>query len=991
MKHLFLNMKKTILSLLMGLLICMSAFAQEMTVRGTVKDAAGEPVIGANVIQKGTTNGVVSDFDGQFSIKVPEGALLSISYVGYIPQDVKATARPMVIVLQEDAIGLKETVVIGYGSVRKSDATGSVIAVKPDKMNRGLTTNAQDMIAGKIAGVSVISDGGTPGGGATIRIRGGSSLSASNDPLIVIDGLALDNDGIKGVSNFLSTINPNDIESFTVLKDASATAIYGSRASNGVILITTKKGQAGSRPTVSYDGNFSVSTKKGSIDVLTGDEFRAYATQLYKDQPDILSKLGVVNTDWQDEIFRTALGTDHTVTVAGGVKNMPYRASVGYTHQDGILKTSKFERYTASFNLSPSFFDNHLVVNLNGKGMITNNRFADTGVIGAALTMDPTQPVRVYSSDYDTFGNYFQWYNLDNGVPKYNSLAPQNPVASLNLRHDTSNARSFIGNAQFDYKFHFLPELKANLNLGLDASKGKQKLWVSETNASDHLFGRQGHDQQTKTNTALDFYLQYIKEFNNQTLDVMGGYAWQHFHRKGDSYYVGLIDEYNPRENIWKTENYLVSFFGRVNYNLMGRYLLTGTIREDGTSRFAKSNRWGFFPSVAFAWKINEEAFLKNFTTLSDLKLRLGYGITGQQNLNQGDYPYIPSYVINKDGAYYQIGDQFMTLYRPDAYNKDLKWEETTTYNIGLDYGVLENRISGTLEFYYRKTNDLLNLVDISAGTNFKNRVISNIGSLENKGVEFSINAKPIVTDNFIWDLGYNVTYNKNKITKLTTGSQAGYVVATGGISSGTGNNAQAHAVGHAASSFYVYEQVYDANGKPIESLFVDRNGDGIINENDKYFYRKPAGDVLMGLSSKMTYKNWDLGFSLRASLGNYVYNDVLADRSNVGFSSLWSTSGFYANRPVAAFDNNFQGLTDSFLSDYYVQNASFLRCDNITLGYTFKNIANTGTVLRVYGTVQNPFVITKYKGLDPEVNGGIDNNIYPRPMVSLVGVTVSF
>ncbi|MEG1616240.1 MAG: TonB-dependent receptor [Bacteroidales bacterium] len=993
MKHVFLTLKRTILPILAGLFVCIGAFAQQITVKGIVKDTAGEPIVGANILEKGTTNGVSSDIDGKFQFEAKNGSTIQVSFIGYLTQDVTASTKPLVIVLQDDAIELEAAVVIGYGTVKKADATGSVIAIKPDKMNRGLTTNAQDMISGKIAGVNVTSSGGAPGAGATIRIRGGSSLSASNDPLIVIDGLAMDNDGIKGVSNFLSTVNPNDIESFTVLKDASATAIYGSRASNGVIIITTKKGQAGSRPTVSYDGNFSVSTKTNGIEVLTGDEFRALAQSMYSDQPDVISKLGTANTDWQNEIFRTAFGTDHTVTVAGGLKNMPYRASLGYTNQDGILKTSNFERYTASFNVSPTFFDNHLIVNLNGKGMITNNRFADTGAIGAALTMDPTQSVFDSRPEYETFGGYFQWYGTDKdtGNQTYNNLATGNPVALLDLKNEKSNAKSFIGNAQFDYKFHFLPELKANLNLGLDVSNGKQNLYVPAIAASDHLYGRTGYDKQHKTNKSLDFYLQYMKEFNNQTLDVMAGYAWQHFYRSGDSYYEGVVDQFNPRANEWKTESYLVSFFGRVNYNLMGRYLLTATLREDGTSRFSKDNRWGLFPSVALGWKVNEEAFMKDLKVVSDLKLRLGYGVTGQQNLNQGDYPYIPSYVINKDGAYYPIGGDFLPTYRPNAYNKNLKWEETTTYNAGIDFGFLQNRITGTVEVYSRETKDLLNMVDVSAGTNFKNRVISNIGSLENKGIEFAINAKPIVTDDLIWDVSYNVTYNKNKITKLTTGNTEGYVVATGGISQGTGNNAQAHAVGHAASSFYVYEQVYDPNGKPIEGLFVDRNGDGIINEKDKYFYEKPAGDVLMGFSSKLTYKGWDFGFSLRASIGNYIYNDVDADRANVGQASIWSTSGFFANRPRSAFETNFQGLTDYFMSDYYVQNGSFLRCDNITLGYTFKNLFNKGVVARVYGTVQNPFVITKYKGLDPEVSGGIDNNIYPRPLISLVGLSVSF
>lgn len=992
MKHGVFQSTKTLACVMVGAIAPFGVYAQQLiSVKGTVKDAAGIPIIGANIIEKGTTNGAISDFDGNFQLQLSDTATLVVSYIGYVPQEIKASAKPLSITLSENAVALDEAVVIGYGAVKKSDATGSVIAIKPDKMNRGQTTNAQDMISGKVAGVSVVSDGGTPGGGATIRVRGGSSLSASNDPLIVIDGLPMDNDGIKGVSNFLSTINPNDIESFTVLKDASATAIYGSRASNGVILITTKKGEAGSAPRISYDGNFSISQKKGEIEVMNGDQFRDFVKNMYADQPEVLEKLGTANTNWQDEIFRTAFGTDHSVTVSGGLKNMPYRASIGYTNQEGILKTSEFERYTAAMNVSPSFFNNHLKVNLNAKGMIAKNRFADTGAIGSALSMDPTQAVFDSREEYKDFGGYFQWYTTGkDGERLYNSVAPQNPVAMLDLKEDRSKAKSFLGNAQIDYKFHFLPELRANLNLGMDYSEGKQSLYIDPVAAAANPYGRTGSEEQTKYNHSLDFYLQYGKSIKDHTFDVMMGYAWQHFYREGSSYYEGVIDQYNPRSNVWKTESYLVSFFGRANYNYKGKYLATLTLRQDGTSRFPVENRWSMFPSIALGWKMNEEGFLKDVSFLSDLKLRLGYGITGQQNLNQGDYPYIPTYVENQSGALYPFDGIYFPTSRPNAYNKNLKWEETTTYNAGLDFGFLQNRISGSLEWYYRQTNDLLNVVDVSAGTNFTNRVISNVGSLENKGFEFSLNTKPIVTDDFTWDLGYNVTFNQNKITKLTTGSGSDYIVPTGGISSGTGTTIQAHAVGQPASSFYVYEQVYDNSGNPIEGLFVDRNEDGIVNEKDRYFYNKPAADVLMGMSSKMTYKGWDLGFSLRASLGNYVYNDVDAARANIGQANIWSSKGFFSNRPMSAFDTNFQGNGDYFMSDYYVQDASFVRVDNITLGYTFKNMFNKGVIARVYGTVSNPFVFTKYKGLDPEVNSGIDNNLYPRPMVSLIGLSIT-
>jgi iron complex outermembrane receptor protein len=979
----------------------------QIVVQGHVKDPAGEPIIGASVLERGTTNGTITDFDGNFSLSVGKEAIITISYIGYKSQNVEAASR-LTVTLAEDTEMLGEVVVIGYGTVRKDDATGSVIAIKPDKMNKGLITNAQDMIAGKIAGVSVISAGGTPGGGATIRIRGGSSLSASNDPLIVIDGLAMDNDGVKGLSNPLSMVNPNDIETFTVLKDASATAIYGSRASNGVIIITTKKGAAGAKPRVSYDGNFSVSQVKGVIDVLDGNAFRNYATELYAGKDEILSHLGAHNTDWQDQIYRTGLSSDHNINVYGGLKNMPYRASFGYTDQNGILKTSGFQRYTIAAGLNPSFFDEHLKINVNAKYMHAKNRFADVGAVDAAASFDPTQPV--YSEDpthTKYFGGYWQW-DIDGvalGDPFWtrtsNALATFNPLAMLELKDDRAGSNAFIGNIEADYKFHFLPQLRIHANAGGDFSKGTQETSISPQSASNNYFGYFRTDEATKRNLSFNTYLQYATDVaKSGRFDVMGGYEWQHFYREGEDHSQGtypdthptLAGEPNsPAGHPWKTESFLVSFFGRLNYSLLDRYLLTFTLRDDGTSRFSKDNRWGLFPSAALGWKMKEETFLKDVDLFSDLKLRLGYGITGQQNLNQGDYPYIPAYVANRVGAYYYFGDERYALSRPDAYNKDLKWEETTTYNAGIDYGFLNGRISGSLDFYLRNTGDLINVVDVPAGTNFKNRVISNIGSLKNEGVEFTINAKPVVTRELTWDVGLNVTANRNEITKLTTGTGDGYYVSTGGITSGTGNNAQAHIVGYPASSFYVYQQVYSPEGHPIENLFVDRNEDGIINADDRYVYKKPAADLLLGFSSKLIYRSFDLGITLRSSIGNYVYNDVEARSANVGPSAVWSTSGFFSNRPRQAIEMGYNGEGDYYLSDYYVQNASFLRCDNITLGYTFERILDAKVGGRLYASVQNVFILSGYSGLDPEVNGGIDKDIYPRPFIGLIGLNLNF
>jgi len=1000
---------KALLTLLVGLFLSIGAFAQQIAVKGHVKDTTGEPVIGANVLVKGTTNGTITDFDGNFMLNVPKDAILSVSFVGYKSAEVKAASTVMVT-LEDDSQVLDAVVVIGYGSVKKNDMTGSVTAIKPDKLNKGLITNAQDMMTGKIAGVSIISKGGAPGEGATIRIRGGSSLTAENDPLIVIDGLAMDNKGVKGLANPLSMVNPNDIESFTVLKDASATAIYGSRASNGVIIITTKKGQAGARPIISYDGNVSVSTVKSTVDVMDGDQFRSFIKDIWGEDSEAYSKLGNANTDWQKEIFRPAVSTDHNLTISGGLKNMPYRVSFGYTNQNGIVKTSKFERYTASVSLAPSFFEDHLKVNANLKGMIAKNRYADGSAVGSAVSFDPTQSVRSddpYHQYY--FDGYFQWntdassLNDDTWKRTFNSNAPGNPVALLEEKDDRAISKSLIGNLELDYKFHFLPDLHAHVNGGMDLSTGKQYTDVSPYSSTNNYYGSYGWEQKDKYNLSLNAYLQYSKDFTDKhRFDVMAGYEWQHFHDTSDQEYWGLYplsnnvvenrgQRYNNTSSGSATESYLVSFFGRVNYTLLDRYLFTATVRQDGSSRFHKNNRWGLFPSFALGWKLKEEAFLKDVDVLSDLKLRLGYGITGQQNINSGDYPYLAVYETNKDGAYYPILGEG-TTYRPNAYNPDLKWEKTTTYNVGLDFGFLNNRINGAVDYYYRKTTDLLNSVFVSAGTNFKNKVLSNVGSLENSGIEFSINSKPVVTTDWTWDLGFNITYNKNEITKLTTGDSENYYVAAGdNIGGGRDMKAMAHAVGHPASSFYVYQQVYDENGKPIENEFVDRNGDGTINGDDRYFYKKPTADVLMGLTSRLSYKSWDFSFSLRASLNNYVYNSVEAGGSDCNPTSVYSF-GALNNRPLMGVANNIQNLKDNtLLSDYFVQNASFMKCDNITLGYSFKKLFGAPIGGRVYAAVQNVFTITKYKGLDPEVEKGLDNNIYPRPLTTLIGLSLNF
>ena len=994
-------MFKVLLTLVVGLFLSVGAFAQQIAVKGIVKDTAGEPVIGANVSVKGTTNGTITDFDGNFQLSANKGDIIVISFIGFTAQELPATAELMNVVLKDDSELLSEVVVIGYGVAKKNDLTGSVTAMKPDEMNKGLVTNAQDMMQGKIAGVNVTSASGTPGAGAQIRIRGGSSLNASNDPLIVIDGLAMDNSGVQGLSNPLSMVNPNDIETFTVLKDASATAIYGSRGSNGVIIITTKKGKSGSKPTVNYSGNVSVSTKKKTIEVMDGNEFRQFVTNMYGEGSAAVNTLGTANTDWQSEIYRAAVSTDHNVTISGGLQNMPYRATVGYTNQQGILKTSKFERLTASLNLSPSFFEDHLKVNLNAKGMIAKTRYANTSAVNAAVWMDPTQDIYDSRDEYKNFGGYFQWtsngaaLNDPNWPLTYNTLATKNPVALLDQQDDNATSKTFIGNAEFDYKVHGFEDLRLHMNLGADYSTGKQTTIISPYSSTNHYYGWDGWTETDKYNLLFTAYAQYMKDFNEaHHFDIMGGYEWQHFHREGMSngwgYYqnthnekAGQKTEHNANNNPWATENFLVSFFGRANYSLLDRYMLTATVRYDGSSRF--KDHWALFPSFAFGWRIKEEAFLQDVEALSDLKLRLGYGQTGQQE-GIGDYNYFASYNVNTavDSFYPLIGNG--QLNRPNAYNNNLTWETTTTYNAGLDFGFWNGRLTGNIDWYYRETTDLLNTVSVAAGSNFRNQVMSNIGSLKNTGIEASINWKAISNNDWLWDLGFNLTYNENEITELVDGDYQ----LTGGISSGTGNMCQAHAVGHPAGSFYVYQQVYDKNGLPIEGAVVDRNGDGTITTADKYLYKSPSAPWTAGFTSKLMYKNWDFSFSLRASFDNYVFNDLEAGASNISSSQVLAQSGYLSNRPLNVLEKAWQTY-DWVLSDYFVQNGSFLKCDNITLGYSFDKLFGAKIGGRVYATASNVFTITNYKGIDPEVAGGIDNSLYPRPFTALVGLSLNF
>ncbi|MFA6334241.1 MAG: TonB-dependent receptor [Bacteroidales bacterium] len=968
---------------------------QKIPVRGTVVDAKNIPLIGVAVIEKGTINGAETDINGRFTINVSsQNAILTISYLGYVPREIQASQANNVVLLEDTQL-LGEIVVIGYGQVKKDDATGSIVAIKPEVLNRGAITSPQELLIGKVAGLQITPGDGSPGSSSTIRIRGGASLKASNDPLIVIDGVPTSNDAAPGMRNGLSSVNPSDIESFTVLKDASATAIYGARASNGVIIITTKKGT--SKFKIDYNSTYTVNQNTKTVNSLSADEFKSKIALAYPANTSTgaaaAALFGNSNTDWQDEVYQLGMTTDQNLAVSGSLLEVPYRVSVGYNNQEGTIETSSYERLTAGLNLSPSFFDNHLKVVVNLKGVINNNDYVDGGVVGAATFFDPTHPV------YNTNGDFNGYYNW--GTPAIpNTLSSTNPLSLIHDNYDRAKTKRGIGNIELDYKMHFLPELKAHLNLGFDFAEGSGDKGVNRNSFQawkDTEFkgiGRKTEWKNKRENSVMDFYLNYTKELASikSKIDVMGGYSWQHFYSK--DYTKELSNDDTPvvkKEITSPTENYLISFYGRLNYTFLDRYLLTFTLRDDASSRFSDDTRWGLFPSLALAWQINKESFLKESQTISNLKLRLSYGVTGQQDLGLNDYPYIALYNQSTVYSNYMFGNTYYSLLKPTGYDEAIKWEETTSYNAGLDIGILKNRITASVDVYFKETKDLLNEIDIAAGTNFANKIVTNIGNLENKGVEVNINAIAINNKDFTWEFGVNGTWNDTEITKLTAANNPAYLgISTGGVSYGTGGTIQMHSVGYAPFTYYTYQQVYDLDGHPVQNLVVDRNKDGQITEADRYLTDySPAPEVYLGFSNMITYKNFDLGFNLRAAFGNYMFNDFAAGNSSI---SNFSNQGFLTNMVDVVNRTGFTRVNSpqQLKSDYFVENASFLRMDNITLGYNFKKLFAEGLSGRLAFSVQNVFVITNYSGLDPE-GSGIDNNIWPRPRIYTLGLNLTF
>lgn len=999
-----MNLKRLFVAMMLPLFaFVMQANAQDKTVTGKVTDATGAAVAGVTIKVKGGKALGSTKTDGTFLVKAANNAMLEFSSIGFttIAMQVPPSGE-MTVSIKAGNDNLNEVVVIGYGTAKKKDLTGAVATVSSKDFVKGALTTPEQMISGKVAGVSVVANDGQPGSGSVIRIRGGSSINASNDPLIVIDGVPVDG-GVSGSPNPLSLINPNDVETFTVLKDASAAAIYGSRASNGVIIITTKRGKSG-KPTFNFSSVMSVYTPAKYLDVLSAQQFRDYVKA--NGTAAEIAKLGTANTDWQKEIYKTSVGYDNNLSISGATKKIPYRASLGYLNQQGILDGGFLKRTTASLNVSPKFFKDHLKVDLNLKGAVTNSKFANSGAVGEAASYDPTQPI--YSNS-KRFNGYREWVNLAGGSTVDNAppFGGSNPVGLLKQTDDRSHVERSIGNIQFDYKLHFLPDLRVNLNLGYDVQTGRGSTIVNDSAASDYKNytdpisgklkgGKNDIYRQSKTNKLMDLYLNYVKETNIGRFDFTTGYSYQNFQTK-DFFYVGrTFDSTQRGKDLNFTYNIpeytLIGYYARLNYSYKSKYLFTASIRRDGSSRFAPESRWGTFPSAAAAWRIKEESFLKNVKSINELKLRLGYGATGQQD-GIGLYDHLARYSLTDGQSTYQFGNSFFNGYTPGAYYPR-KWEETRMINAAIDFGFSNNKISGTIEYYNRKTIDLLNSTNLPAGSNFSNEFVANVASMKNEGVELTLNASVMRKKDMTLDFSFNANYNQNTITKLRLNDDPSYAGNQyGGVGFG-GNTVQINSIGYTRGTFYVFKQVYDPKtGKPIEGLVEDINRDGNVNkEKDLYRYKQVDPIMFMGFTTNFTYKKFSAGFVLRGSYGNYIYNARNARLGNLTNVIQSYGSGYLSNAPTDILNTNFRDVKDqSRLSDYYVENAAFIRMDNINVGYNigkvFKNAAN----LRLGANVQNAFVITKYTGLDPEVFGGIDNTSYARPRVFVLSMNLDF
>ncbi|MEY8850099.1 SusC/RagA family TonB-linked outer membrane protein [Psychroserpens sp. XS_ASV72] len=966
-------MKTFLNSLIFVMILVPATLLAQRTVTGTVTDQAdASPLPGVNILVKGTTTGASTDFDGNYSITVNEGDVLVFSYLGYITQEITYSDQSTIdVALVEDAAQLDEIVIIGYGTTTKKDATGSVESVTAEDFTKGNIVTPENLLQGRVAGISV-NTSGAPGSGSEIRIRGGSSINASNNPLIVIDGLPITNDNVGGSRSILANINPNDIESFTVLKDASATAIYGSRASNGVIIIVTKKGK--STFSADYDVQFTFGELNDRIDVFSADEYRDLINS--SDLPSsFVSQLGNSDTNWQDEVFRKTVSAIHNVTLRGSLfKAIPARFSFGVTDQEGALLTSQFDRRNLSLALNPTFFDDHLKVNVNANLAFEDNRFASEGAIASALQYDPTQPVYDPSSP---FGGFYQHLG-DSGELL---LGTTNPVAQLLQTDNRGDAERFFGNINLDYKFHFLPELRFVLNLGFDQTQGYQdNNAVFATN--DPVDSNKYLEYQIRKNQSLDGYFNYKKDFGDIEADVTAGYSYQRFTYNG--FTTGnQADPLSVYDSFADPDVVNLGYIGRVNLTFLDKYLLTATYRRDGTSRFSEENQFGNFFSGALAWRISDEDFLKNSKTISNLKLRASYGLTGQQDIAERSI-YLSQYRRGNENSRYFFGNQLIASLIPSPQNPDIKWEETKTLEFGIDYGLFNNRVSGSINVFEKNSEDLLLVAPVGDASNFTNSIIQNVAELRIQGLEFTVDYNAINNDNFNWDLNFNATLLDREVTGLGSGTN----ITQGGISGGTGNFIQLLQEGQAPNSFYVFKQLYDPQGNPIEGAYADLNGDNIINDEDRYLKEDPNANVILGFQSNLNYKNFDFSFNLRANIGNYVYNNVNSSRAQY---DLLQDNSVLGNIPTSVLETNFQSTSNVITSDIYLENASFLKMDNITLGYTFKDISDILKSVRIWAGMQNVFVITEYSGLDPEVFNGIDNVIYPRSRNILLGANIKF
>jgi TonB-dependent starch-binding outer membrane protein SusC len=974
-------------------LITHTSFAQT-NISGKVTDAKdGTPINGVTVVVKGSKTAVKTDASGIFSIAAPSNATLVFTSVGFATQEMAVANGILNVKLSQANTQMQEVVVVAYGTKKRGDLTGSVTSISAKDFQKGAINSSEQLLQGKVAGLEVTTGGGSAGGGSKIRIRGGASLKGSNDPLIVVDGVPVDGNGVAGSPNYLSTINPNDIESMSVLKDASATALYGSRASNGVIIITTKKGNNG-KTVYNFNTKFSLGKVTNFVKVLSGDQVR----EIVKANGDanFISKLGNENTDWQKAIYQAAAGIDNNLSASGALKingltKIPFRVSAGYLNQAGVLKTNNFQRLSTSLNLNPRFFNDHLSVNFAVKYSNTKTRFANEGAIGSAVNMNPTAPIYSGSKNW---GGYYETLQ-GNGRPL--DLATRNPLALLELRNNVGFANRLIGNIQLDYKTHFLPDLHVLLNIGMDNSYSKGNDNIDSTAATNYArLGSFSNYKQQKVNQLADVSLFYTKDLKSikSKIDVLAMHSFQKFYT--NVYFIptvgqtGIIDSTTIKVGNSKPEYAIESYVGRVNYTYDDKYLLTASIRRDASSRFSKANRIGYFPAIAFAWKLKNE-FFKNTNEINDLKIRASYGQTGNQDgIGLYDYQAVYRPSVNA-AAQYQFGNSYYSFLRPDVYNPDLKWETTTSTNLGLDFSLFNNRVSGSVDIYNKDTKDLLSDVSIAPGANFGINYTKNIGAIKNKGVEFIVNTNPIKTNNLSWDLGMNFTYNNLEITKLLDVTDANFNgISQNNISGGTGNYVSKHQVGYAPYAYYLKTQVFDANGKPIEGLYNDFKRDGLVNDDDRNLSKKPSPDFMFGFNTQVAYKQLTVGLTGHGMVGNYLYNNYNSNSANL--SSIQNTigGGIIGNAGVNYLDTKFR--IPQYLSNYYVENASFFRMDNLNVGYNFGKVAKNKASLRLNASIQNLFIITKYSGVDAEnSSNGTDNNIYPRPRIYSVGASLDF